>query len=162
MSKAISAPPSRRADKASCRCIVARIEAASAAASAFRASALCVIRASSFLAADTVDEDMLSLIRQKAGDFEAVIEGGPNGGPKGRSIEGELLVRLARKGSGTSTTVPSPVELSPVRPAAKTEPASRPATFPARQAPRLSRMEIAGTLAIPQLRPLLLPLRPQG
>ncbi|HUY55498.1 MAG TPA: DEAD/DEAH box helicase [Candidatus Nanopelagicaceae bacterium] len=133
-----------------------------AIARAWRIGQTQVVTPTFLLAADTVDEDMLSLIRQKAGDFEAVIEGGPNGGPKGRSIEGELLVRLARKGSGASTTAPTPVDLSPVRPAANTEPASRPATFPARQAPRLSRTEIAGTLAIPQLRPLLLPLRPQG
>lgn len=78
-----------------------------AIARAWRIGQTQVVTPTFLLAADTVDEDMLSLIRQKAGDFEAVIEGGLNGGPKGRSIEGELVVRLARKGSAESTTPPA-------------------------------------------------------
>lgn len=83
-----------------------------AIARAWRIGQTQVVTPTFLLAADTVDEDMLSLIRQKAGDFEAVIEGEPNGGPKSRSIEGELLVRLARKASAESTVPPTRPEFS--------------------------------------------------
>jgi len=125
-----------------------------AIARAWRIGQTQVVSPTFLLAADTVDEDMLSLIRQKAGDFEAVIEGGPNGGLKGRSIGGELLVRLARKGAGARTTVPTPADLSPMRLVAKTEPTRRPATLPARRVQVPSRAAIVGTLAIPQMLPL--------
>lgn len=68
-----------------------------AVARAWRIGQTQTVTPSYLLAEDTVDGDMLDLLRTKEASFDSVIEGGTPSRKQARSVEGELIVRLARR-----------------------------------------------------------------